>query len=411
MQLGWVDFSKADREKVLDVINLLQEPGAVDEIGIGLIRDAFANYFFPGTSTVQTRAKYFLVVPYILQEAVSGKYGNQVNAILQRIDNEEREYGQLLYQRCVDEGRDPISDRIIGARRLPNRWVARKPSNIYWNGIRTYHIFEQNSMSIPDMVKLSVIMRSQEKPGNLGNRRDDAEEGEKDDSDAGRGDAIRFFDLPEQENSEWRSHPDMKLTKEEAAFLRMKIERSVPDSLMVYILKHNINLDKYSSFEMLYADIKDDVPEDLSRIMKLACDFNRLVYAARVRYNLILSRGQNPDTVAEWKEVEKKITWYTNVDLEAVLAFLGRPDFKLRRFLINLQAALRSGNYDRADEIIISREVELKSRSRAKLCHAEDYNPDNWIGGRYLDYRFTDAKQIINDIYEGEGAAYVSDEQ
>ena len=58
MQLGWVDFSKADREKVLDVMNLLQEQGAVDEIGIGLIRDAFANYFFPGTSTVQTRAKY-----------------------------------------------------------------------------------------------------------------------------------------------------------------------------------------------------------------------------------------------------------------------------------------------------------------------------------------------------------------
>ena len=43
-------------------MNLLQAPGAVDEIGIGLIRDAFANYFFPGTSTVQTRAKYFLIV-------------------------------------------------------------------------------------------------------------------------------------------------------------------------------------------------------------------------------------------------------------------------------------------------------------------------------------------------------------
>lgn len=59
MQLGWVDFSREDREKVLDVMNLLQEPGAVDEIGIGVIRDAFANLFFPGTSTVQTAAKYF----------------------------------------------------------------------------------------------------------------------------------------------------------------------------------------------------------------------------------------------------------------------------------------------------------------------------------------------------------------
>jgi hypothetical protein len=37
MQLGWIDFSKAERDKVLDVINLLQEEGAVDELGIGMI--------------------------------------------------------------------------------------------------------------------------------------------------------------------------------------------------------------------------------------------------------------------------------------------------------------------------------------------------------------------------------------
>ena len=52
MQLGWIDFSKEDRQKALDVINLLSEQGAVDELGIGIVRDAFANYFFPGTSTI-----------------------------------------------------------------------------------------------------------------------------------------------------------------------------------------------------------------------------------------------------------------------------------------------------------------------------------------------------------------------
>ena len=54
MQLGWIDFSKEDRQKALDVINFLSEQRAVDELGIGIIRDAFANYFFPGTSTIQT---------------------------------------------------------------------------------------------------------------------------------------------------------------------------------------------------------------------------------------------------------------------------------------------------------------------------------------------------------------------
>ena len=409
MQLGWVDFSKADREKVLDVMNLLQEQGAVDEIGIGLIRDAFANYFFPGTSTVQTRAKYFLIVPYILQEAVSGKYGNQVNTILQKIDYEEKNCGLLLYQKCIDKGINPVGVGIIGARVLPKSWVARKPSNIYWNGIRTYHLFEQENMTIPDMVRLSVIMRAQGKPEKLGNRRDNAEEGEKDDKDAGRSESVRFFDLPEMEAADWRNNLEIGLTRSEAAFLRSKIERSVPDKLLAYILKNNIDLTKYDRFEALYADLQNDIPEEMASIMKLACDFNRLVYAARVRYNMILSRGQNRDAVSEWQEIEHHMDWYTIVDLEAVLNFLGRPDFHLRRFLINLQASFQAHDLDKADDIIVSREIELKTRARAKLCHAEDFNPDNWVGGRYLDYRFGDAKQIVADIYEGEGTAHVSD--
>ena len=47
MSLGWIDFSKDERNKVLNVIHLLDEPGAVDELGFGPIRDAFADFFFP----------------------------------------------------------------------------------------------------------------------------------------------------------------------------------------------------------------------------------------------------------------------------------------------------------------------------------------------------------------------------
>ena len=31
MSIGWIDFSKDERNKVLNVIHLLVEPGAVDE--------------------------------------------------------------------------------------------------------------------------------------------------------------------------------------------------------------------------------------------------------------------------------------------------------------------------------------------------------------------------------------------
>lgn len=59
MELGWIDFSKNERSKILSILDLLREKGVLDELGIASIRDAYSDLFFPGTSTIQTRAKYF----------------------------------------------------------------------------------------------------------------------------------------------------------------------------------------------------------------------------------------------------------------------------------------------------------------------------------------------------------------
>jgi hypothetical protein len=63
--LTWLDYSDRDRRRALDVVDLLRESSTVDELGLGLVRDAFADLLFPGTSTIQTRARYFLFVPWI----------------------------------------------------------------------------------------------------------------------------------------------------------------------------------------------------------------------------------------------------------------------------------------------------------------------------------------------------------
>lgn len=403
MQLGWVDFSREDREKVLDVMNLLQEQGAVDEIGIGLVRDAFANLFFPGTSTVQTVAKYFLIVPYVLKEATEGRYGNDLNKTLRRIDLEEKECGKLLMQNC------PGEDGIIGRRVLPKSWVARKPSNIYWNGIRTYGICTQD-LTIPELLKASIVLQAQKKTSALGNKGDDTADSERDDADAGRDVATQLFSVPDDYYADWRSILTIHLTATEAAFLRKMIETSVPTSLLGYLLRNNIDVTTYDSFEAIYEDLGTAVPAELARTMKLACDFNRLVYTARVRYNHILSAGQNEDAVAEWAYIEENMQHMMSVDVDDVLQTLHITNFRLRRFLTNFKTALLAGDLDAADNALIDREVEIKTRSRAKLCKRDDYANDTWIGGRYLDYRFSSAKRIITDIYRGEEVAHVQDQ-
>ena len=50
---------------MLDAIRLFKDQDTRDELGIGTIRDAFADLFFPGTGTVQTRARYFFFIPWM----------------------------------------------------------------------------------------------------------------------------------------------------------------------------------------------------------------------------------------------------------------------------------------------------------------------------------------------------------
>lgn len=402
MQLGWIDFSKEDREKVLDIMNLLQEPGAVDEIGIGMVRDAFANLFFPGTSTVQTIAKYFLIVPYVLKEACDGKYGNDLNKILSRIDQEERNCGITLLKNC------PEAEGIIGRRNLPQRWVSRTPSNIYWNGIRTYGICTQN-ISIPELVKASIYLQNGKKEVSQGNHYPNAEENTTDDLDAGIGMGMQLLSIPDDFYSDWRNNLTIDLSPSEASFLRKMIETNTQGSLFAFLLKNEINVNRYDSFEALYEELKGQVPLYMEEQMRHACEFNRLVFTARVRYNLILSNGENDTAVNEWDKIQSNLAYMMAVNIDEVLALLNITNFKLRRFLTAFQAAVISQDWEETDKILIDREVEIKSKSRSKLLKREDYSADDWVGGGYLDYRFFSARRIINDIYARKEAVHVSD--
>jgi hypothetical protein len=60
-----MDHSEEQRRQILDVLDLFREKGTIDELGLGTIRDAFADMLFPGTSAPMTCARYFLFVPWI----------------------------------------------------------------------------------------------------------------------------------------------------------------------------------------------------------------------------------------------------------------------------------------------------------------------------------------------------------
>ncbi len=147
MPLGWIDFSKSERNKVLSVLDLLSEPGTLDELGIAPIRDGFANLFFPGTSTIQTRAKYFFIVPYALKDLEHSSEINP-NRMLQTFNEIEKGCGMLLLNNGVD------TEGVIGNRTLANgSWVKRTPADIYWAGLHGYGFFTYGNLSLTAYVK------------------------------------------------------------------------------------------------------------------------------------------------------------------------------------------------------------------------------------------------------------------
>jgi hypothetical protein len=51
------------------MLRLFEDTDTVDDLGIGTVRDSISNSLFPGTSVIQTRARYFLFVPWLFRRA------------------------------------------------------------------------------------------------------------------------------------------------------------------------------------------------------------------------------------------------------------------------------------------------------------------------------------------------------
>ena len=168
---------------------------------------------------------------------------------------------------------------------------------------------------------------------------------------------------------------------------------------MEYILKNKIVLDEYDSFESLRYVLSDKVDSETADMMKLACDFNNLVYMARVRYNLMLSEGENEDALSEWERVRNDIKYRAQVNLDEVFVKLKLINIRTKKFLCDIQSAFINKDIDLADEIIRKRELHLKGSGRAKLMRTKEFDHSKWVGGKELDYRFFNARRIINDIY------------
>lgn len=121
--LSWLDFSDAERRRAPQIVELPGRPETRDELGLGSIRDAFAEAMFPGVSTIQRRAAYFLLVPWTFRD-VERRYGGRDRAL----EHTRRRELQLIEALLAADD----TDGVIGAR--VRKDLRQVPSMIYWSG-------------------------------------------------------------------------------------------------------------------------------------------------------------------------------------------------------------------------------------------------------------------------------------
>ena len=144
-QIGWIDFSKSQKDQVTAVLDMLKPEGKIDELGIGVVRNSLADILFPGISTIQTRAKYFYLVPNIIWEYFNLTSGQKKRKSLSRF-LEEKEKSLMYKLRDAYERKE--GEGVIGITKENGESLARYPSTIYWNGLNKFGFIKYNNYSL-----------------------------------------------------------------------------------------------------------------------------------------------------------------------------------------------------------------------------------------------------------------------
>ncbi|GAA1210870.1 DUF6361 family protein [Rhodoglobus aureus] len=143
--IAWLDASSEDQRRMREIVNLFSERDSRDELGIGQIRDVLSDTLFPGTSTLLTRARYMLLIPWAF--AAAAKQGLDADEIARRVEKNERNLIATLKRDTDGEG---LLGKTAGAA------LKTLPSSTYWAALRQYGILADPSQSQADAIAASI---------------------------------------------------------------------------------------------------------------------------------------------------------------------------------------------------------------------------------------------------------------
>jgi hypothetical protein len=398
--IGWIDFSPTHRARVGTILELLKPEGMVDELGVGVIRDTIADLLFPGISTIQTRAKYFFIIPYILNEYQQLKTNQQSREKPEKF-LERREY-EVMWQ-LGDLYNHEEGHGVIGISKHKPQKVMRRPSEIYWNGISRYNLINTYGLGMQSffakrknsfMGTMLSLPQGDDSPG--------------DDIDA---EFDNKFGIRFTCDKNWNENLSLDLTSNEAEILRDKILSHVKHSALSQLLENHNFYSEFASVnsfkELALKGIYQEVPQTFKKLLILAHDFSELMYGAHIAYNCLLQTAKFNSTNYEddwldWSNsLENRMIDFMRFDPNELFTLALTVKEHSRQFI---SAWWQFINSDRSDTTLRNLLVEnqefhnKRGKARLRLKNHDDIRENRWIGLKQLDYRYSNAKVILNDI-------------
>jgi len=145
---GWVEISDAALQRLRRELEQKGQ-GVVDEMGVLAIHGGYADYFFPGTSVLQTRPRYLFFVCWNFLWLAQQRGVTATNLVKQQDDADLWLTSQLVAGRKPAAGRPaPNMEGIIGVRVFeedPPRLPAQRTDFIYWSALRRWGFYRSRT--------------------------------------------------------------------------------------------------------------------------------------------------------------------------------------------------------------------------------------------------------------------------
>jgi len=398
--LSWIDHDARARERTLRILSLFQEKESRDELGLGSIRDSFADQLFPGTSTIQTRLRYMLFVPWIYHSLEENRI--PLERFADQADKLERDLVQPLMNSDDQAG---VFGKTAGKR------LKRLPSSVYWAGLGAWGIritrFSQDEYHrrIDETYRRRNALKALEKDAKA--RGDDVDVDQ-------RLVALSWHPRLPAPPEAFPSTVNFALSREEAEFIRDRIQVACPNSLLSFLALHCEPADSQSPWEHPdYSRFSLQHKELLTH----ARLFSEVMHGAALSYNIQLAKLLNHEgLVAEHQASFDE--WIANLPLEEIRAWSvsrlweltmdhGHTiDSKTRCFVqqwIDHTRKSPSLLLSNAEALILIKRREMNRkgmRSRFRNQRAlEQWGGYSGVGR--LVYRWPNVKVILNDLYHG----------